>query len=432
MPFESLAAEVRMNTPTKQRRSTRRIFKGFAVLAMLAVLGVAVLLGSLWLERRTEITLPKPTGAFAVGRSIYDWTDDAKLDALAPVSGTKRELLVWIWYPSAARQSVAMDDYLPAQVRAPAHPASGPLIFRLLSRVFGLLTRDLSKVHGHSLRNAEVSSQQRSYPVVIMRAGASLEVWNYSTLAEDLASHGYVVVGFDAPYRTGVVVFPDGRVMRRTPENNPELFSGEELTLLANKLLAAWTGDIAFVLNRLEQLNASDPSGKFTARLDMTRVGVFGHSFGGATAAQFCSQDSRCKAGIDVDGSLHGSVIQAGIHKPFMFLLSGHGDFSSDAETRQIQADIQSVYDRLPTDGRLRISIRGANHFTFTDDGALLKSHVMRGVLRALGKLGIDGHRQLAVTAYCVHSFFDSYLKGAGASQLKISSPLYPEIHILE
>ena len=413
-----------------RKRLARRIFKAFAVLAMLVVLGVGALLGSVWLERRTDITLPTPTGPFAVGRVIYDWTDDANLDALAPVPGTKRELLVWIWYPSAAGQSVAMDDYLPAQVRAPARPASGPLIFRLLSWVFGLLTRDLSKVHGHSLCDANVSSQQRSSPVVIMRAGASLEVWNYSTLAEDLASHGYVVVGFDAPYRTGVVVFPDGRVMRRTPENNPELFSGEELTLLANKLLAAWTGDIAFVLDRLEQLNAWDPSGKFTARLDMTRVGVFGHSFGGATAAQFCSQDSRCKAAIDVDGSLHGSVIQAGIHRPFMFLLSGHGDFSSDAETRQIQADIQSVYDRLPADGRLRISIRGANHFTFSDDGALLKSRIVRGVLHLFGRLGIDGRRQLAVTTYCLHSFFDAYLKGGSASPPKIASPLYPEIQV--
>jgi predicted dienelactone hydrolase len=265
-----------------------------------------------------------------------------------------------------------------------------------------------------------------------MRAGASLEVWNYSTLAEDLASHGYVVAGFDAPYRTGVVAFPDGRVITRRPENNPELFSGEELTLLANKLLAAWTGDIAFVLDRLEQLNASDASGKFTRRLDMTRVGVFGHSFGGATAAQFCSQDSRCKAGIDVDGSLHGSVIQTGIHKPFMFLVSERGDFSSDAEVGQILADIQSVYDRLPADGRLRITIRGANHFTFSDDGALLKSRIVRGVLHLFGKLGIDGRRQLAVTTYCVHSFFDAYLKGQSVSRLKISSPLYPEIHLLE
>src|SRR6266849_1559764 len=105
-----------MNVSPKKRLA-RRIFKGFAVLAMLAVLAVGVLLGSLWLERRTEITLPAPTGSFAVGRAIYDWTDDAKLDTLAPVPGTKRELLVWIWYPSAAGQSAArMDDYVPGQM----------------------------------------------------------------------------------------------------------------------------------------------------------------------------------------------------------------------------------------------------------------------------------------------------------------------------
>jgi len=361
-----------------------------------------------------------------VGRAIYDWTDDKTLDALAPVPGTKRELLVWIWYPAAAGPSRALvDDYVPASVRAPARRVGGALVFRLL-------TRDLSKVHGHSLRDAGVSPQQRSYPVVIMRAGASVEVMSYSTLAEDLASHGYIVVGFDAPYRTSEVVFPDGRVIARRPENNPELLSGEELTHLANKLLAAWTGDIAFVLDQLERLHASDASGKFTGRFDTTRVGVFGHSFGGATAAQFCSQDSRCKAGIDVDGSLHGSVLQAGIHKPFMFLLSGHGDFSSDTEIRQIEAEIQSVYDRLPAAARLRLVIRGANHFTFSDDGALLKSHLMRGLFRLFGKLGIDGRRQLAVTAYCVHTFFDSYLKGGGVSRPKIPSPLYPEIQVLE
>src|SRR5262245_29864579 len=132
-------------------------------------------------------------------------------------------------------------------MRAPTGRAGGSLVFRLL-------TRDLSKVHGHSIRNANVSPQQRSYPVLIMRAGASAPVMNYSTLAEDLASHGYVVVGFDAPYRTGLVVFPDGRVIARRSENNPELFSGAELIRLANKLLAAWTADIAFVIDQLERL----------------------------------------------------------------------------------------------------------------------------------------------------------------------------------
>jgi dienelactone hydrolase len=389
---------------------------------MLGILGVGVLLGALSLERRTEVTLPAPTGSFVVGRAIYDWTDDTTLDTLAPVPGTKRELLVWIWYPSAAGHSVGMDDYVPAQMRTAAGPPRG---------LMSLLTRDLSKVHGHSTRDSDVSPLQRSYPVVIMRAGASAEVWNYSTLAEDLASHGSVVVGLDAPYRTGLVVFPDGRVMRRTPENNPELVAGRELEQRVKKLLAAWTGDMAFVLDRLALLNASDASGKFTGRLDMARVGVFGHSFGGAQAAQFCHEDSRCKAGIDVDGQPFGSVIQEGLPQPFMFLLSDHGH-SSDPVSRQILANIQSIYDRVPVDRRLRIAIRGANHFLFSDDGALRKSHVLLGALRLFGIVGIDGRRQLAVTTYCVHTFFDAYLRGTSVSRHNISSPLYPEIQVLQ
>jgi len=389
-----------MDVQIKQRGVASRIFKGFAILAMLGVVGVAAILFSLWIEHRSAITLPTPTGSFAVGRAIYDWTDDANVDTLAPVAGSKRELLVWIWYPAAVGQSAATDEYLPGPLRAEVERDLGVVLG-------GLLTRDLSKVHSHSLRNSDVSPQQGSYPVVIMRAGASAEVWNYSTLAEDLASHGYVVVGFDAPYRTSVVVFPDGRVMRRTPDNNAELCEGQEQAhreRCVNRVLTAWIADIGFVLDRLERLNASDTSDKFKGRLDMARVGVFGHSFGGATVLQFCHDDSRCKAGIDVDGQPFGSVIQAGLHQQFMFVLSDHSR-ESDAETRQIKANIQSIYDHLPPDGRLQIAIRGANHFLFSDDGALLKSHIVMRMLRGLGVVGIDGRRQLAVTAYCVHSF---------------------------
>jgi hypothetical protein len=132
-----------------------------------------------------------------------------------------------------------------------------------------------------------------------------------------------------------------------------------------------------------------------------------------------------------VDGAPFGSVVREGLHQPFLFILSDQ-IHSSDAESRQVIANIQSIYDRLPLDGRLRIAIRGSNHFLFSDDGALLKSHVILGAFRMFGKLRIDGRRQLAVTAYCVRSFFDAYLKGAGVSRLNLASPLYPEIEILE
>jgi hypothetical protein len=113
-------------------------------------------------------------------------------------------------------------------------------------------------------------------------------------------------------------------------------------------------------MTKLEQLNAADPTGRFKGRLD-------------------------------IDGAPFGSVMQTGIHKPFMFVLSDHGDLSSDAEGRRIMADIQSIYDRLPADGRPLVVIRGANHFTFSDDGAVIKRSFFRALLRAFGKLGIDG-----------------------------------------
>ena len=76
--------------------------------------------------------------------------------------------------------------------------------------------------------------------------------------------------------------------------------------------------------------------------------------------------------------------------------------------------------------------IRGANHFLFSDDGGLLKSHILMRTLRLLGIVRIDGRRQLAVTAFCLRRFFDAYLRAVGAVPLKPTSPLYPEIQVLE
>jgi predicted dienelactone hydrolase len=401
-----------------------RVIKIMAVVALFAVVAIAVLLGLMWLDHTRETTLLTPAGPFAVGRITYVWSDPTHLDGLAPQPGTKRELLAWIWYPAAPRQpSRTVDNYLPDPWRTALERQSGALLTQFL-------TRDLSRVRTHSIRDVEVSPQQRSYPVVLMRAGLAALTTDYTTLAEDLASHGYVVVGFDAPYRSFVVVFPDGRVIARTPENNADLVSGPAQEQLADKLLQAWSADMGFALDQLERLNTSDPSGRFLGRLDMQRIGVFGHSLGGATALQFCHDDSRCKAGIDVDGAPLGSVVADGVTQPFMFLLSDHKGESSAGQPeaiRQAGANIHSIYDRLPGDRRWMLMIRGASHYRFSDDGAMLKSPLMMRVLRAVGAVRLDGRRQVALTAHYISTFFDVYLKGVPASQLK-SQPEYPEI----
>ena len=385
---------------------------------------LAILIGALAVEHARPLSLPSPTGPFAVGRVVEDWVDSTSTDPLAPRDSmratTPRELLVWIWYPAAGNRGTAGTDYVPAALRRPGS-SRAPLLFRLL-------TRDPSKVRAHSQPNAPLAPSRRTYPVVVMRAGASAPVVNYSTLAEDLASHGYVVVAFDAPYRTSLVTFPDGRVIARTPANNPELaFGSPDSARLINGLLSAWTSDIGFVLDRLNRVAAVDAGGRFAGRLTLTDIGAFGHSLGGVEAAQFCAHDVRCGAAMDIDGAPVGQMLRDTIRHPFMFLLSDHGD-ATDAESRDIIAAIRSIYGRLPADSRVMATIRGANHFTFSDDGALLKSGMVRWTMRRFGALHIDGERQLAITAYCLRSFFDAYLVGSGAPPPTMASPDYPEL----
>jgi hypothetical protein len=60
-----------------------------------------------------------------------------------------------------------------------------------------------------------------------------------------------------------------------------------------------------------------------------------------------------------------------------------------------------------------------------------MKSHLLRRMLCLAGIIHIDGARQLAIATYCVRTFFDANLKNPDPTSLKISSPLYPEIHVL-
>ena len=331
---------------------------------------------------------------------------------------------MWIWYPaSVGRQPASAAEYLPPKWRLAVERQRGVLITKLL-------TRDLSRVRTHSVHDADVSLRHRVYPVILMRAGLAALSADYTTVAEDLASHGYVVVGFDAPYRSSVVVFPDGRVISRAAQNDAELVGGPRQEQLIRRLVRAWSADVGFVLDQLELMNTSGPSGRFRGRLDLARVGVLGHSLGGATALMFCADDARCKAGVNVDGAPYGSVISSGVTQPFMFLLSDRTG-KSNAQDRRIAANIRAIYDRLPRQHRIGIVIRGANHFGFSDDGSTLKSPILRNALRALGFLGLDGRRQLTVATHCIRTFFDAYLNGTSTARFR-ARQAFPEIEYFE
>lgn len=404
-----------------KRSIFHQLLKSLAVLAALAVFALAALLVTLWAAHKTTVTLPDPTGPLLVGRITYAWTNPAARDELAPQPGAPREVTAWIWYPAQPEKAAALAEYLPAPWRSALSQYSGVLLNTFFSR-------DLSLVHAHSVSDADVSNAQLSYPVVIMRAGLGALTTDYTTLAEDLASHGYIVVGFDAPYRTVVFVTHDSRVIVRPLAANPETMPPSQARGFVEKLLPMWVDDANFVVSQLQRLNAGDPSGRFTGRLDMHRLGMFGHSFGGAQSLQFCHEFAACRACIDIDGIPLGSVVQSGLTQPTMIMLSDHSRDASDPEAARIRADLQSVYDSLPN-GRLFITIRGANHFSFTDQ-MLTKNPALIAIMRRAGIVRLGSRRALAITAQYVHTFFDVYLRAAPPALLDNLASQYPEVEI--
>lgn len=383
-----------------------RVLKIAAATLLLALVALVVVVA---FDHTRETYLPRPAGPHKVARTMMVWSDVDRDDPFAPQAGTPRTLLAWIWFPAfAATGAETSQEYLPPAWRQALNEQRGFL-------VSALLTRNLGTVRVQSIESAVVADSPRRFPVVVFRPGLSALTLGYTALAEDLASRGYVVVGFDAPFRTALVVMPDGRVVLRTAQNNLDRVAANDLEPAALRLQRGWSADIGFALDQLRRLDESH-SGPLGDRLDLEHVGVFGHSLGGATAAQFCHDDSRCKAGIDIDGALRGPVVSDGLEQPFLFLLSDHSNEPA-AESARIEAQLDSAVRARPKDKQVLV-LAGANHFGFSDDGAFLKSPPLRRVLQWSGAIRLEGARQVELTRALTAAFFDAHLKGASPAEL--------------
>lgn len=394
----------------------KRLVRIFLALLLICVLAAITGVAYVEFQGHQTLALPAPTGPYAVGRMEYDWTDQSRIDPLAPQAGTKRELVVWAWYPAERVPGAQPAPYLPSKW--------GQLIDQQRGFLGQQLIHSNALTQTHSFENAPLAVGSARYPVLIFEPGLGNIPTQYTTLLEDLASHGYIIFAINPTYSADVVVFPDGRVADGTAAG--KLDTKENVQTAANQLIEVWSQDVIFVMNQLDRLNAT-PGNSFSGRLDLTRLGVFGHSFGGATAAQVCHMDTRCKAGIDIDGDLAGDVVQTGLDTPFMVIQHDDGS-CSDSDCRTFQNEIQAILRTEPRGESYHISIKGTEHFNFSDYAV----YPIPLTLRLLGALGsIDGARGLQITRAYVRAFFDTYLNQTPSPLLQGPSSAYPEVQFL-
>jgi predicted dienelactone hydrolase len=171
-------------------------------------------------------------------------------------------------------------------------------------------------------------------------------------------------------------------------------------------------------MNQLKSLNA-DRSGLFYNKLDLAHIGLFGHSFGGATAASVCKLDTRCKAGADLDGTLFSYQANGTLRTPFMFM-------TEDACGKDC-ATMHESFINSKADGYY-LSILGTGHFNFSDL-SLRWLPPFRILFRQAGYIGsIQPNRGLEITNAYLVAFFDRYLKNMDSDLLQGSSSTYPEV----
>ena len=286
------------------RRATRRA-RSLATTVALLISASSSAAAQDW---STRTPLPTPTGPFAVGVGALHFTDSSRATSR---SIRTRPLTVQLWYPAQPTSGTEFAPYV-------TEPALLDAMLR--DRYLDLdsaTMRAWTRMRLAARRNARPAAvpDARGWPVLVLSHGMGVARMHYSALAQELASHGYVVFAIDHPIG-GFTLAPDGRLLR------PGIDSLHYAERPIVNAVRDWAIDDAFVLRSATALLSQPSASLVTLAIDTTRAGVVGHSLGGAAALQACRAPSPFVACADMDGAPFGDIETLGVGKPTLVLLS--------------------------------------------------------------------------------------------------------------
>ncbi|MEU6155015.1 dienelactone hydrolase family protein [Actinosynnema sp. NPDC047251] len=336
---------------------------------------------------------PKPTGDFAVGTRVVQWTDPSRPETFTADQDDRRTVVVQLWYPAQnSPADVPRAQYL-GRTEDEARTVSAALAGGVGLPAF--LVDGVARAHTHSVFDAPVADGGGRFPVVLFSPGANGVRTQNTAWAEEVAGHGYVVAAVDHLYDSAAVVLTDGRTITAQTASTGD--QDED-----HRLAADWTAiraaDLGFVLTRLEGLDRGEDAGPLTGRLDTGRVAATGHSMGGAAALQAARQDRRVDAVIDLDGYPHGPTAPS-LDQPTLALTQA----ITPATDQRYLPRLTEVLE-LGTATNYRLTVPGAAHLTFMD-GALY----LPPVSSIVGSLGRTASPRVVATTTL--AFLDTVLR---------------------
>jgi dienelactone hydrolase len=365
-----------------------------------------------------EIWLPTPTGRYRVGRASFHRIDASRAETFTADPTDHRQVLFHIWYP-AEPSAGTVAPYV--------DPLPDDEIVRQ-SYTFADIER-VKKTRSHAFTGVRISGAEKRYPVIVFSHGLQRVSAHYTTFLENLASHGYIVVGVDSPFFSSAFKMPDGRIVTNQSQRNQRRGAREEEAVIQAQ-------DLIFVMNELEQLNKKDTDIGLAGRLDLRHVGVFGHSRGGFTAPHACLLDSRFGACLNLDGyPLTPAVMEKGIRQPYMHIeelapwlplptqeqlaAANQTREEADKAARDAEQQREKAFSQMSS-GMYLVTVKGAMHNSFSDMPFISPERYRN--------IQIDAGRALTITNAYILAFFERYLRGKRQPLLEGNAAAFPEV----
>lgn len=356
--------------------------------------------------------LPKPSGQYAVGVRTFEIDDASRLGVFAAKPNEPRRLLVRVWYPAgdvSGRQPAPY--FTDAEAKSTAR-ALGALVG------FPPFFTYIRHVQTNSYVDAPLLPGATNLPVVIYSHGYTSYLNQNTVLMEELASHGYIAYSIQHTYDSADTAFPNGDVAPMDPKlletaseetgrpSQADALGGDTLDKRINALLAfqeyslksgsrialqstkVWMADRMFLHDTLQK-TPPESIAEIARAGNLAKVGELGMSFGGAIAGEICMYDTRCAAGVNMDGgNFPFSSTNADEPVPFLMFHSDPANLYREMDrpvpTTGPRSFNEFSYERIATAGSrpdvYRISLKDTQHLGMSDS-SLFVGDTVKGVL---------------------------------------------------
>jgi dienelactone hydrolase len=264
-------------------------------------------------------------------------------------------------------------------------------------------------------------SEKPAFPIALYSPGLNTTRLFGSSIAQELASHGFTTITIDHPYDVDVVEFPDGTVVYGGNVEKPTANSSASV----EAALEVRAADVSFILDSLDLDADAD-------------IVMFGQSFGGAAVATSMLRDPRIKAGVNVDGIMFGPVLSEGLGSsspPRPFVLWG-----SDGHNTTEDKSWGQFWAALNTSGsasyKKEFTIINSTHGSHWDLNILVDVADIRGELSEMAGwvIGPGPASRLweIMGRYLSSYFFFALGKEVEDDILKGPSAEFPEVVIIQ